>query len=106
MSDLSAASWVAAVSDAELRQQCGPGAFTRGADYARRGYVRTLVAGSGGDVLLATVEGTESYQVVVRRRGTHFTSQCSCPMASQCKHVVAVVLTARERLQAPATSPA
>lgn len=106
MSDLSAASWVVAVSDAELRQQCGSGAFTRGADYARRGYVRTLVAGSGGDVLLATVEGTESYQVVVRRRGNHFTSQCSCPMVSQCKHVVAVVLTARERLQAPATPPA
>jgi len=94
-----ALSWLTALDPGTLTRQVGPGAVIRGAAYARNGAVTGLSVGGDGTVVLASVRGTRAapYQVVVRALGDgKWSSDCSCPMGVDCKHVVAVLLTARD----------
>ncbi len=112
MSALAAAAWTRQVTDGSLRAQVGTITFQRGRDYAQRGFVTALAAHGERNVLLGTVSGSRShaYQVVITpdRIGPgiipHWSGSCSCPMGWNCKHCVAVVLTARARVGSPTST--
>ncbi|AXH97931.1 helicase SNF2 [Ornithinimicrobium avium] len=92
------------VSRERLVEELGTLTVTRGEAYVAEGRVRTLVAALGGQQLLATVSGADRhlYQTIVRRAGTEgadWSGQCSCPVGLDCKHTVATVLAARDRLE-------
>ena len=94
--------WLAALTDEAIARRTGDGALARGRAYARDGSVTGLAAGGHGEVLLATVRGTRPvpYQVVVRARPDgRWAGTCTCPVASDCKHVAAVLLQARDRVR-------
>ena len=104
--------WLTDVTDDALRQQFGDETFLRGADYAAGRAVVALSSGDNGRLLLATVAGSRPsvYSTVVHAieagpgRPLRPIGRCSCPMQSECKHVVAVVLSARSwlsRAEAP-----
>jgi superfamily II DNA or RNA helicase len=94
--------WVTGLSDAEIRVAVGAGPFARGSAYATTGAVETLSTGDRGRLLLASVAGSggRTYQTLVSHDphdSAHrsWSGRCSCPMRVDCKHVVAVLLTAR-----------
>ncbi|RNI19935.1 DEAD/DEAH box helicase [Flexivirga caeni] len=73
--------------------------------YADSERVQSINVGDQGRLLLATVEGNRArpYTVMVTRMEDHdgspeWHSRCSCPMATECKHVAATLLTARDQL--------
>ena len=111
-----APTWVRGVTDAQLRQQVGAGAFTRGAGYASSRAVQSLTTGEGGRMLLGSVRGSgpHAYSTLVRAqpvtpgRPVTWSGRCSCPMQVDCKHVAAVVLATRRwltRLEATTAAP-
>ncbi|WEF32148.1 SWIM zinc finger family protein [Pseudoduganella chitinolytica] len=75
--------------------------FHRGEGYARNGMVGTVQF--RGDRLVGEVRGSgwNVYEQVIRimpgRDGMEFHGNCSCPVAYNCKHVVAVLLAGVER---------
>ncbi|MGF1654100.1 MAG: SNF2-related protein [Actinomycetales bacterium] len=93
------ADWVDALDEAAIRATVDSGTLARGRDYARRGRVRDLrrlpgelraeVLGSGH------VYRTHVTPYAGRSRRRTFVGTCSCPVGEDCKHVVAVLLTAR-----------
>ncbi len=100
--------WVLGISDEDLREQVGEDTFGRGAAYHRQGRVTSVVTGRDGGVLLASVVGSggRTYQTLVTAEMgapddpeplTSWLGRCSCPVQVDCKHVVALILTARER---------
>ena len=100
--DLTRATWVLDVTDADLEQEVGILAVTRARVYAEHGGVRTLVAASQGQQLLSTVAGTgrSVYQTVVHHLGGgQWSSVCSCPVRVMCKHAVATIVATRDRLR-------
>ncbi|WP_151524063.1 DEAD/DEAH box helicase [Serinicoccus kebangsaanensis] len=102
--DLAAADWVLRVEDGALRADVGELTFARAQGYAEAGHVRTLVTGPDGAALVGTVTGGRGhvYQTVVRihdREVLVWSGQCSCPVGQDCKHAVAVLITARSRLR-------
>ncbi|WP_340294528.1 SWIM zinc finger family protein, partial [Aquipuribacter hungaricus] len=94
--------WTDAIDDDAVRAVVGDDTFRRGAEYARAGRVQRLT-GSGGGALLGEVRGSGNtvYSTLVTpfapRPGNprRWTSRCSCPVASDCKHAVAVLVAAR-----------
>lgn len=101
--------WLLRCTDDDLIEVCGGGSVARGALYAKRKAVRTLVCDD--DELEAVVSGSGGrvYETVVSG-GVHdgeveIGGECSCPMDVDCKHVVAVVLTARRLARAAAPGP-
>ena len=101
-------SWVAQIDERVLLTRMGAATFARGAAYAKSRAVLDLAAWDDGQTLSATVRGSggRQYETDVSRhppdprarsRAT-WTSVCSCPMHSECKHVVAVLITARQWL--------
>jgi len=84
----------------DIKRQFDPRTFERGEGYADDGMVMAArcdgdlidgqVAGSGGNVYRQRID------VVAGPHGVKFKSHCTCPMASQCKHVVAVLLASLE----------
>jgi uncharacterized Zn finger protein len=112
--DLALPAWVSSCSDDALRRTAAPGGFTRGAQYARAGAVLGLSTDADG-ALVGEVRGggRRRYVAVVRpttatRLGEQagWSGSCSCPVAVDCKHAVAVVLTARRLVSPAAASPA
>lgn len=107
--------WVAYGSTLQLAARFGEGAMSRGAAYARAGAVLSVDTGDHGHLLTAVVRGTGAhrYAVVLRAdpvtagRALDWQGLCSCPVHSDCKHVVAVLLTLRGRLadRKPAAVP-
>ncbi|WP_226344508.1 DEAD/DEAH box helicase [Agilicoccus flavus] len=100
------AAWLASLDDAALLRRFGEATFERGRAYARAGRVGALETGDHGRLVTARVAGGDAlpYQTLVlagapANRGggarAGLSSRCSCPMRSDCKHVVAVVLRAR-----------
>ncbi|HZI96406.1 MAG TPA: SWIM zinc finger family protein, partial [Actinomycetales bacterium] len=91
--------WNDDLSDLTVRRAVGPAAFLRGASYARTNRVRELTVDPDGRLLFASVQGTRAtpYRVVVTPAdGTaRWTGRCTCPVATNCKHVAAVMLSAR-----------
>ena len=77
--------------------------MSRGAAYARAGAVLSVNTGDHGHLLTAMVRGSGAhrYAVVLRAdpatagRALDWHGMCNCPMRSDCKHVVAVLLTLR-----------
>ncbi len=103
--------WVALLDHAELGRVMGSGTLQRGVGYHESGKVTALVYGRDGQVVLATVSGSGSrtYQTLItveeysadrpeRAGRLSWDSRCSCPMGGDCKHVVAAILTARDRI--------
>jgi len=103
-------SWVARLTDDDLDNDLGPDTVERGLAYHRSGAVTSLTVGRAGQVLLAGVQGSRGrrYHTIVTLEDDpsdddpedqlDWTSRCSCPMQVDCKHVAAVILTARSRL--------
>ena len=91
------------LSEALLKRYANPKSFQRGEEYYQQRAVQSLTV--RGQVLFATVEGSESndYQVSIQfetdeittLRSPSFTAQCTCPydLDGWCKHIVATLLT-------------
>ncbi|NHN56303.1 DEAD/DEAH box helicase [Calidifontibacter sp. DB0510] len=99
------AEWLRGVSDADLIVHIGDLAFERALGYADAERVESINTGDGGRMVLATVAGGRdrpySSLLTIPYAGAgpqQWTSRCSCPMQERCKHVGAMVLTAREFL--------
>src|SRR5215210_7245082 len=81
----------------------GHEAFARAMVYARSGYVHEVDFDDGALVVTGRVKGTyrDDYEVTVylasSRSGavTGYRSQCTCPVALDCKHAAAVLIVAR-----------
>ncbi len=101
--DAGRAAWVAQLTDPEIAQQVGPRTFERGEAYAAQRRVRSIAARPDGLMLLGTVEGSgaETYQTIItarphpKGRSHLWSGRCSCPVEHDCKHAVALLLTAR-----------
>ena len=91
------------LTDEALARAYDPGSYRRGVAYAREdrcrllssppGTVRGTVEGSGRRTYLTRVSW------VIDRRGVLISDECSCPLGGDCKHCVALLLTARDQLQ-------
>lgn len=106
---------IAAVSNAldSLRRSdiegiVGSATYDRGVAYARRGMVGRISVLRGGEMLQAPVAGSagRSYSTTVYLdfedgEPIEWNSTCTCPMVEDCKHVVAVLVSARSAI-APA----
>jgi len=87
------------ITDDELLDLAGPGAFERGYDYFRNGHVGDLDI-RGGQTL-ALVSGTDLYRVQLLHDGTGLDGSCNCPASDGvvfCKHCVATALELRDYL--------
>lgn len=100
------AGWVRSLTDEVLEDAVDPGTMRRGQGYARDGMVTQIATLNRGRVVVAKVQGSgpESYQTIVSQHSDPaddvlaWSARCSCPVAADCKHAVAVVLTVREAL--------
>jgi superfamily II DNA or RNA helicase len=86
---------------ATLRRAVGGGSYVRGADYARRGAVLHATWDREDNTLRGTVrgDGGHIYQAAalfsLRGGLARFEmGECSCPVEFNCKHVIAVILSA------------
>ena len=80
------------ITDDELLDLAGPGAFDRGYEYFRNGLVGDLDI-RGGQTL-ALVSGTDLYRVQLLHDGTRLDGSCNCPASDGivfCKHCVATL---------------
>ncbi|MBL8929974.1 MAG: DEAD/DEAH box helicase [Kineosporiaceae bacterium] len=88
------------LTDADLGQLVGAASLRRGQDYASQRRVAGLrVTGPRG--VRGTVRGqgrVYATQVDLSREGRFLGGDCTCPLGGDCKHVVAVALTARQTL--------
>lgn len=81
--------------------------LARAEDYFLLGHVVALehIQDAGQDVLLALVEGNRAQPYACRiavlhePRGSRLQSVCTCPMASNCKHVAAALMEAEDSPQ-------
>ena len=101
---ISSESWPARVSDDQIVGSVGRRTFLRGCSYAERGRVRSVAVSAGGDILTGQVRGSggRNYQTMVYCHSSDdprpvWTGSCSCPVGADCKHAVAVLLTARRQ---------
>ena len=95
------------ISDDELLDLAGPGAFERGYEYFRNGHVGDLDI-RGGQTL-ALVSGTDLYRVQLLHDGTRLDGSCNCPASDGivfCKHCVATALELRDQLAESALTTA
>jgi len=103
------AHWTDAIDDAAIEAVVGRDTFSRGAAYVREGRVQR-VSGTGGGALLGEVRGsgrgTYSTLVTPAQRARAWSGRCSCPVGSNCKHAVAVLLAARDTASLPAEQAA
>ncbi|HSU36508.1 MAG TPA: DEAD/DEAH box helicase [Propionibacteriaceae bacterium] len=98
-----AASWTSLLSNEAITQMVGHEAFARAMVYARSGHVHDVELDDEAMVISGRVKGTyrDGYRVTVHlassRTGavTAYRSQCSCPVAQDCKHAAAVLVVAR-----------
>lgn len=101
-----AATWVQRLTDDRIEAMTDVGTFARGHGYAQKGMVTQAAALNRGRGIVAKVSGSgrESYQTIVSLRGDpddavlEWSARCSCPVGTDCKHAVAVLLTVRNHL--------
>ncbi|MEP6981305.1 MAG: DEAD/DEAH box helicase, partial [Nakamurella sp.] len=94
--------WVAAVDRHGLTELVDPGTYERGARYFRTGQVITFEHDPARGVVNGSVRGTGpmpytvdiTYTPGAGGRLRAFESDCSCPVGFECKHAVALLLTA------------
>ena len=99
--------WPVRLTDDQIISRVGRGAFQRGLDYARKGRVRGIGVAGDGDIISAQSKGsgTRIYQTMVfrkqnsRRGPATWAGNCSCPVGTNCKHVAALLITARSLAQ-------
>ena len=99
--------WPVGLTDDQIISRVGRGAFQRGLDYARKGRVRGIGVAGDGDIISAQSKGsgTRIYQTMVfrkqnsRRGPAIWAGSCSCPVGTNCKHVAALLITARSLAQ-------
>ena len=99
--------WPVGLTDDQIISRVGRGAFQRGLDYARKGRVRGIGVAGDGDIISAQSKGsgTRIYQTMVfrkqnsRRGPSTWAGNCSCPVGTNCKHVAALLITARSLAQ-------
>ena len=101
---ISSEGWPARVSDDQIIGSVGQRTFLRGRSYVRQGRVRSVNISAEGDILTGQVRvsGGRVYQTMVYCHSSDdprpvWTSSCSCPVGTDCKHTVAVLLTARRQ---------
>ena len=101
---ISSEGWPARVSDDQIIGSVGRRTFLRGRSYVRQGRVRSVNISAEGDILTGQVRGSGGrvYQTMVYCHSSDdprpvWTSSCSCPVGTDCKHAVAVLLTARRQ---------
>jgi len=81
----------------DLNSWVGSQTASRGRSYQRSGYVLSVYQISD-DIICGSVEGTKEYHTVVS--GTEgLSSRCTCPVGSDCKHGVALMMEYLERLK-------
>ena len=103
MDPLAAADWLGELSDEAIRARVDAATFARGSEYAGSGMVRSITTADRGRMLLAEVEGTRPtpYQTLITVAAepgrSSWNSRCSCPVRTDCKHAVAVLVAARGR---------
>ncbi|HVN86863.1 MAG TPA: SWIM zinc finger family protein [Candidatus Binatia bacterium] len=81
-----------------IRELAGERVFERGEAYVDEGRVKGIK--EQGDVITATVAGTQRYHVQLTLRDKGATAACDCPAAQEaawCKHAVAVALAWLDR---------
>jgi superfamily II DNA or RNA helicase len=96
-------SWNSLLSHEAIIQMVGHEAFARAMVYAKSGHVYDVSFDAEALTVSGRVKGTvrDDYAVTVflasSRSGTVsvYRSQCSCPVASDCKHAAAVLIVAR-----------
>ena len=99
--------WPVRLTDDQIISRVGHRAFERGLDYARKGRVRGISVAGDGDIISAQSKGsgTRIYQTMVfrkqnsRRGPATWAGNCSCPVGTNCKHVAALLITARSLAQ-------
>ena len=99
--------WPVELTDDQIISRVGHRAFERGLDYARKGRVRGISVAGDGDIISAQSKGSgaHTYQTMVfRKQGARsaaasWAGTCSCPVGSDCKHVAALLITARTLAQ-------
>ena len=99
--------WPVRLTDDQIISQVGRGAFQRGLDYARKGRVRGIGVAGNGDIISAQSKGSGAhiYQTMVfrkqhdQRSPEAWVGNCSCPVGANCKHVAALLITARSLAQ-------
>jgi len=88
------------ISQSDIRELCTDAVFERGQNYYEEGHIheRRRV----DEVVTATVEGSEHYDVTLSLAASDFDPWCTCPYdgPGQCKHVVAVLLSLSDDLPA------
>ena len=93
------------VTAAEIIRQVGHGAYSRGQKYMRGGHVVRYKFDEEARTLSGEVDGSgiTPYSTAVifpkeKKPGSlAFSARCSCPVHSDCKHAVALMLTAIDR---------
>ncbi|WP_446665892.1 DEAD/DEAH box helicase [Flexivirga sp. B27] len=102
---LHGAEWVRRVGPEQLAARLGELTLARAELYVDSERVQSINTGDQGRLLLATVEGNRPrpYTVMITRVEDYdglpdWHSRCSCPVATECKHVAATLLTARDHL--------
>ncbi len=92
---------MARVTDFALARSTDSGSLSRGRAYARAHMVTAISTADRGRVLIGEVAGSgpQSYNSLVTRLTDGPTptwvGRCSCPVGSNCKHCIALLLTAR-----------
>lgn len=81
----------------DLNSWVGQKTASRGRSYKRSGHVSGIYQISD-DIICGSVEGTKEYHTVVSV-SNGLSSTCSCPVGSDCKHGVALLLEYLERLK-------
>ncbi|MBU4465839.1 MAG: DEAD/DEAH box helicase family protein, partial [Actinobacteria bacterium] len=91
-----------------LRRRVGGAGYERGVSYFRGGAVRAIEWNEASQTLTGTVDGSGGriYRCTVRIDVARTTdrimiAQCTCPLARDCKHAVATVLSSNARLIDP-----
>jgi superfamily II DNA or RNA helicase len=103
--------WVSLLTHRDLERRFGVTTAQRGLSYQRSGAVQSLVHGSKPGSILATVLGSRLYRTVVEPEllddDGHFDvfGACSCPVAVDCKHAVALIAEAQARVPAIRGAP-
>lgn len=95
----------------EIRARAPGGGYERGVAYFRDGAVRELVWDAPSGILRADVRGgADDYRCVIRldparRDGIVMSATCTCPVPTDCKHIIAALLASNRQAQRAAEAP-
>jgi superfamily II DNA or RNA helicase len=82
------------LSEQTLRMLAGI-SFAKGKTYFLNGHVESIV--DAGAFITGIVVGTDRYTARIEARGAGLLTNCTCPVGSRCKHVVALALAYLDR---------